>query len=299
MLKIFTDEENTKLTEILNKDKINRTNNEIAVLGNRIRQLALFMVYSANSGHPGGPLGLADIFAALFFKIMSYDKDNLLDSESDLLILSNGHVCAVRYAAMALAGFLPEDELVDFRKLGSRLQGHPSTRYFPEVVTSSGSLGQGLSQAAGIALGLKKQNKKGMVYVCISDGECQEGMTWEAAMSIAHRKQDNLIVFVDYNNIQIDGFVEDVMDVGSLRDKFESFGFHAITADGHDINSILTAFEEIQSAPKNPKVIVFNTVLGKDVSFMENQPGWHGKPPSEDQFEQAIKELKEIFLKLN
>ena len=196
------------------------------------------MVYLAKSGHPGGPLGLADIFTMLYFKHLNVSSEKPMDDKRDYLILSNGHVCAVRYAAMALAGFLDHKELDTFRKLGSRLQGHPSTKFLPEAENSSGSLGQGLSNASGLALGLRLQKKKNLVFVSLSDGECQEGMTWEAAMAASHYKNKNLIAFVDVNGIQIDGFMKDVMSIGELEAKFQSFGWLTRKSDGHDHKKI-------------------------------------------------------------
>ncbi len=285
--------ENAILETIRAKPPAQRTHDELRLVANRIRRNAVEAVYLANSGHPGGPLGLADIYAVLYFKVLNYDVKNTMADSRDRLLLSNGHVCAVKYAAMALAGYFSEEELATFRKLGSRLQGHPSTRYFPELENSSGSLGQGLSNAHGVALGLKLRKNPARVFVGMSDGECQEGMTWEAAMAAAHYKTDNLIAFIDWNNIQIDGFVDDVMSLGDFEGKFKAFGWQTKVADGHDLVAIEAAFQWALQAQGGPKVILFKTRLGKGVSFMENNPDWHGSPPKKEQRDQAMQELEQ------
>lgn len=267
-------------------------NNQLKYKANQIRIEIIKMVAAAKSGHPGGPLGLADIFAALYFKILNHKPNNPFWDERDRLVLSNGHVCAVRYASMALAGYFPLEELATFRKLGSRLQGHPSTRYLPEAETSSGSLGQGLSIACGMALGAKLKKQSHKVYACISDGECGEGMTWEAAQSAVHYKLDNLIAFMDRNFIQIDGFTEEIMKLEPLGEKFEKFGWNVIHADGHNMEEILTSFERAKLHKGSPTLIVFRTTLGKGVSFMENKPEWHGNPPNLEQAQKALEELQ-------
>ena len=282
------------LNNILNKSIAQRTELEYKYIANLIRKKSLEMVYLANSGHPGGPLGLADIYSLLYFKYLKMDPKDAFNENRDRFLLSNGHVCAVRYAAMALAGFFSIEELQTFRKLGSRLQGHPSTKYLPEVENSSGSLGQGLSVANGVALALKAQSNPANVYVCISDGECQEGMTWEAAMAAAHYKSDNLIAFVDRNDIQIDGRTTDVMNLNNLEDKFKSFGWDTLFTNGHDIHKIDVAFEWAQKRNQKPKVIIFETVLGKGVDYMENNPKWHGSPPDKVQYETALIQLNKI-----
>lgn len=269
--------------------------NEIQKLqefANDIRVQVIQMVAHAKSGHPGGPLGLADIYSVLYNKVLNHDPKNPSWEERDRLILSNGHVCAVRYASMALSGYFPIDELKTFRALGSRLQGHPSTRYLPGVESSSGSLGQGLSVAVGLSLSAKLMKKDYKIYACISDGECGEGMTWEAAQSAAHYGADNLIAFMDKNGIQIDGFTKDVMKLEPLSEKFKSFGWNVLEANGHDVPAILNAFEEAKKKQVGPTIILFDTILGKGVSFMENQPGWHGTFPNEEQTAQALEELK-------
>lgn len=265
---------------------------ELKRIANQIRILVIKMVTEAKSGHPGGPLGLAEIFTALYFKILNHDPKNPFKTERDRLILSNAHVCAVRYAAMALSGYFPIEELNTFRKLKSRLQGHPSTHYLDGVESSGGSLGQGLSIGTGLALGARYQKQKHKIYVCISDGECGEGMTWEAAQSAAHYKLDNLIAFMDRNSIQIDGYTENVMKLEPLADKFRAFGWNVIVADGHDFSEIFSAFEYAKTKKGSPNMIVFKTILGKGVSFMENNVEWHGNPTSMEQAQVAISELE-------
>ncbi len=256
-----------------------------------IRIQIIKMVTAANSGHPGGPLGLADIYAALYTKILKHDPKNPDWNLRDRLILSNGHVCAVRYASMALSGYFPVEDLLTFRGINSYLQGHPSTRYMKGIESSSGSLGQGLSVSVGLALGARLKNEKHTIYTCISDGECGEGMTWEAAQSAVHYKVDNLIVFMDRNFIQIDGNTEDVMRLEPLDKKFEIFGWNVINADGHNMEEIFSAFEKASTHKGSPTLIVFKTILGKGVSFMENNPKWHGTPPNKEQEAQALAEL--------
>lgn len=266
---------------------------ELKEFANNIRIWVIRMVTAAKSGHPGGPLGLADIFAALYKKVLNHNPSQPNWEGRDKLILSNGHVCAVRYAAMALSGYFPLEELLTFRGIQSRLQGHPSTRYMDGLESSSGSLGQGLSVAVGLAIGERLKKKDNIIYVCISDGECGEGMTWEAAQSAVHYKVDNLIAFMDRNFIQIDGFTEDVLKLEPLPKKFESFGWKVLEADGHNFNEILDAFSKAKSLLGQgfPILIVFRTILGKGVSFMENNPKWHGSPPNSEEEAKALEEL--------
>jgi len=257
----------------------------------QIRREVIKMVTSANSGHPGGPLGLADIYAALYSEILRHNPKEPEWDERDRLILSNGHVCAVRYAAMALTGYFPIEDLASFRGISSYLQGHPSTRYMKGIESSSGSLGQGLSVAVGLSLGAKLKKQSHTIYACISDGECGEGMTWEAAQSAVHYKCENLIAFMDRNFIQIDGNTEEVMRLEPLDQKFEAFGWHVLRANGHNLEEIFSAFAEAKAHRGSPVLIVFRTVLGKGVSFMENNYKWHGSPPSKEQADEALAEL--------
>lgn len=276
---------------VIKKD--NYTETELRHIANRLRKDVLIMVSEASSGHPGGPLGLADIYTYLFFQHASINVEHPAEAERDRILLSNGHVCAIRYAAMARKGFLPAEELLSFRRLGSRLQGHPSTKFLPTVENSSGSLGQGLSNASGVALGLKLKKSSARVYVGMSDGECQEGMTWEAAMAASYYRLNNLTAFIDWNNIQIDGYVDKVMDVGALDEKFRSFGWQTKIADGHDFSQIAEAFKWADEGD-GPRMILFKTVLGKGVSFMQNEPSWHGVPPKTDERDAGIAELEKI-----
>lgn len=255
-----------------------------------IRRSIVAMVHAARSGHPGGSLGLADIFTVLYFDQLRLDPGRPDWPGRDRLLLSNGHVSPIRYAAMKAAGFFPDLDLLTFRKLGSPLQGHPSTKYLPEVENSSGSLGQGLSAAVGLSLGARLQGRDYRVYCCISDGECGEGMTWEAATSaVAYRAP--VIAFMDHNGIQIDGYTRDVCDLGDLAEKFRSFGWKVRREDGHDIPAIRRAFAEARAYDEGPQMIVFDTILGKGVSYMEDQFGWHGKAPGDDQAKQALDEI--------
>ena len=255
-----------------------------------IRRWIIRMVHAATCGHPGGPLGLADIFSVLFFEALRHDPKRPDWQDRDRLLISNGHVCAVRYAAMALAGYLPEEELLTFRRMGSRLQGHPSTKFLPSVENASGSLGQGLAAGVGLALGAMHQGRSYRSYICMSDGECAEGMTWEAATTaVAYRVP--VIAFLDLNGIQIDGFTKDVCDLGDLPGKFAAFGWKVQEADGHSIPEIRAAFLRAQEYRAGPQMIAFRTVLGKGVSFMENNPKWHGVAPNDDQARKALTEL--------
>lgn len=278
-----------KKIRTLKKEEIETTH--LHFLANRARMNIVEMVHRSNSGHPGGPLGLADIYTYLMFKVLNYKVNEPNWAHRDRFLISNGHVCAGRYAVMALAGIIDESELGTFRQLGSRLQGHPSTKFLPSVENSSGSLGQGLSNAGGLALGLHLEKSSAQIYLGMSDGECQEGMVWEAAMAIAHRGLNNLHPFLDWNNIQIDGKVEDVMALGDLEAKFVSFNWEVQVANGHDFAEIESAFEWAQNANKKPRIILFKTTLGKGVSFMENNPAWHGNAPNKEKRDLAMQEL--------
>ncbi len=266
------------------------SDSEIQNHANDIRREVIRMVHAAGCGHPGGPLGLADIYAVLFFDILKHKPEDPSWEGRDRLLISNGHVSAVRYASMALSGYFPVEELLQFRQLGSRLQGHPSTRYMPEVENSSGSLGQGLSNAVGLSLGARQQNKDYRVFVAMSDGECGEGMTWEAAQAAVHHNAP-VIAFLDNNGIQIDGYTKDVLDLGDLEKKFAAFGWKTRRESGHDIKAIRSAFQDSLDYREGPQMIVFDTILGKGVSFMEDQPGWHGKAPDDELAKQALEEI--------
>ncbi len=287
---------------------------QLKLKANDIRQDAIRMVTAAQSGHPGAPLGLADIFSCLYFSILKHDPKNPGWKERDRLILSNGHACAVRYAAMAESGYFPKEELLTFRKINSRLQGHPSRLDLPGLESSNASLGQGLGIGAGMALAARLDGRKNLVYVCLGDGECEEGSVWESAVFAAKYKLNGMIAFVDRNVKQIDGDTEDVMPLEPFADKWTAHGWVVIEADGHDYSQIFDAFAKAKknaasaSAGKGggdgegkqgkPTVIIFRTVMGKGVSFMEDKNEWHGKPPSPEQGEAALKELAEARKKL-
>lgn len=275
---------------------------------NRIRQLIIESLVSAGSGHSAGPLGMADIFSAFYFHILNHDPKNPEWEERDRLILSNGHICPVRYAAMALSGYFLIEELQTLRKINSRLQGHPHRTALPGVETTSGPLGEGISQAIGIALSARLDQKKYHVYCLTSDGEHQEGNTWEAIMFAGKEKLHNLTVVLDRNNIQIDGVTEEIMPLEPLADKYRSFNWHVIEIDGHNIREIADAAKEALAVFEQPTVIIAHTIPGKGVDFMENNYLWHGSPPGiadvpgsppkAEQVQKALEELKTIEEKL-
>ncbi|MDD2192744.1 MAG: transketolase [Bacteroidales bacterium] len=256
-----------------------------------IRRHIITMLGEAGSGHPGGSLSAADIVSVLYFDTMKLDPEQPAWPERDRFVLSKGHAAPVLYAALAEKGFFPQEELLTLRKLGSRLQGHPDMKKLPGVEMSTGSLGQGLSAAVGMALGLRLDGGRQRVYALLGDGEVQEGQIWEAAMAAGHYKLDNLTAFLDYNNLQIDGPCDVVMNVAPLNDKWRSFGWHVLEIDGHDLAQILQALTEAQATKGKPTMIIAKTTKGKGVSFMENQVGWHGNAPKPEQVEQALQEL--------
>lgn len=258
---------------------------------NTIRQDIVKMVAEASSGHPGGSLSAADIVTVLYFNEMKIDPQNPNDPNRDRFILSKGHASPVLYAALAEKGYFPKEELMTFRKINSRLQGHPSKKSLPGVDMSTGSLGQGLSAANGIALAGKMDKKDYRVYVMLGDGEIQEGMVWEAAMAAGYYKLDNLTAFLDYNHLQIDGRVEDVLNPAPIDDKFKAFGWNVIIIDGHDMNAIDNAIQQAKTTKDKPTIVIANTIKGKGVSYMENQVGWHGTAPNAEQLKQALEEL--------
>lgn len=258
---------------------------------NLIRQDIIKMLLEAGSGHSAGPLGMADIFTALYFNILKHDPAKPDWQERDRLILSNGHICPVRYATMAHAGYFPISELKTLRKLGSRLQGHPHRTALPGIETTSGPLGSGLSQAAGLALAGKLNQARWRVICLMSDGEQEEGNTWEAAMFAGKYKINNLTALIDRNNIQIDGFTEDIMPLENLKAKYEAFNWHVIEIDGHNFEEIISAFNQAKAIFEEPTVIIAHTIPGKGVSFMENKFEWHGKPPNKEEAQIALEEL--------
>lgn len=260
-----------------------------------IRRYIILMTAAAGSGHPGGSLSATDIVTTLFFGVMRIDPKRPDDPDRDRFVLSKGHAAPLLYAALAERGFFPQRELMTLRKFGSRLQGHPDMRKLPGVEMSTGSLGQGLSAANGMALAARLDGRDYRVYVLLGDGEIQEGQVWEAAMAAAHYKLDNVTAFLDYNGLQIDGPVEEVMSLGRVADKWQAFGWHVIEIDGHDFVAILDAVTEAKETKGKPTMIIARTIKGKGVSFMENQVDWHGTAPKAEQASQALAELGRNF----
>jgi transketolase len=260
-----------------------------------IREDIIRMLEQAGSGHSAGPLGLADIFTALYFDVLKHDPKNPNWDQRDIFLLSNGHCVPVQYAAMAEAGYFPKKELMTLRQFGSRLQGHPERTKLPGLENTSGPLGSGLSQACGMALALRmnKQSHR-YVYVVMGDGEQDEGNVWEAAMLAGKYKLDNVIAITDRNNIQIDGFTEDVMPLEDFKGKWEAFGWHVIEIDGNDIEAVIDACAMGRAVHEKPVMIIAHTIPGKGVDFMENDFHWHGMPPNHEQAKQALHELRTL-----
>jgi len=261
---------------------------------NEIRKLIIEMLLEAGSGHSAGPLGMADIFSAFYFHILRHDPKNPNWEDRDRLVISNGHICPVQYAALALAGYFPIEELKTLRKVNSRLQGHPHRGSLPGIENTSGALGEGLSQAIGIAIAGKLDQKDYHVYCITSDGEHQEGNIWEAYMFLGKNQLDNLTVIIDRNYIQIDGFTEDVMPLEPLKQKLESFGLHVLEVDGHNIRAFVDVVREARSEWKRTSVIIAYTIPGKGISFMEKKFEWHGKPPNKEEAKKALDELRTL-----
>ena len=248
-------------------------------------------IHNAGSGHPGGSLSAADIVTALYFDEMNVDPKDPKMKGRDKFILSKGHAGPVQYSALDVKGYYPMEDFMTLRKLGSKFQGHPDMHKVPGIEMSTGSLGQGISAAGGMALANKLDNDPGRIYVLLGDGEIQEGIVWEALMSAAHYKLDNMVAILDHNGLQIDGKNEDVMTVAPVVEKFQAFGWNVIQIDGHDFEQILDAFKQARACKGKPTMIVAETIKGKGVSFMENNAGWHGKAPDEEQTKQALAEL--------
>lgn len=265
---------------------------DLELKANQIRQLIIETLVEAKSGHSAGPLGMADIFTAFYFHIVNHDPKNPNWEDRDRLVLSNGHICPVQYTTMALAGYFPLEELKTLRKINSRLQGHPHRTSLPGLETTSGPLGEGISQAIGFALAAKLNKKNYHVYCLTSDGEHEEGNTWEAVMFAAKNKLNNLTQVIDRNYIQIDGGTEHIMPLDPLKEKYESFNWNAIEIDGNDIKSFIEAIEKAKMVLDKPTIVIAKTVPGKGVSFMENDYHWHGKPPNKEEAEKALNELK-------
>ena len=261
----------------------------------KVRMGVIEAVHGAKAGHPGGSLSASDMFTYLYFKEMNVDPANPKWEDRDRFVLSKGHTAPGLYSALAHRGFFPLEDLPTLRHIDSYLQGHPNMNTVPGVDMSTGSLGQGISCAVGMALGLKHQGKSARVYTLLGDGEIQEGQVWEACMAAAHYKLDNFVAIVDNNGLQIDGNVADVMSPYPIVDKLEAFGFEVTAIDGHDMEQIAAAFEKAKTVKGKPSAIVMKTTKGKCVSFMENQAGWHGKAPNDAEKEQAMNELKAIL----
>lgn len=259
---------------------------------NEVRKDIVTAVHSAKAGHPGGSLSAADIFTYLYFEEMNIDPKNPKMENRDRFVLSKGHTAPGLYSALAERGYFPKEDLKTLRHTGSYLQGHPDMKHIPGVDMSSGSLGQGISAAVGMAIAAKLSNADYRVYTLLGDGEIQEGQVWEAAMLAAHHRLDNLVVIVDNNNLQIDGAIDDVNSPYPIDKKFEAFNFHVVNIDGNDFDQIDSAFKEAKAVKGQPVAIIAKTVKGKGVSFMENQSGWHGKAPNDDEYKIAMQDLE-------
>ena len=260
-------------------------------IARNIRKDIVSMIHTSKSGHPGGSLSSVEILTALYFDEMNIDINNCKMEDRDRFVLSKGHAAPVLYATLAHKGYFDREELNGLRKINRMLQGHPDMKGTPGVEMSTGSLGQGFSVACGMAMASKLDNAPWRVYALLGDGEVQEGIVWEAAMSAAHYKLDNMVVFLDYNGLQIDGKTEDVMNIGSIVDKFKAFGWNVIEIDGHDFDQIFAALDMAKETVGKPTMVVAKTIKGKGVSFMENEAGWHGAAPSDSDLERALLDL--------
>lgn len=264
---------------------------DLAAICRTTRRQIVEMITAAKSGHPGGSLSAVEILVTLFFDKLRHDPGNPQWEDRDRFILSKGHAAPVYYSVLAQCGYTPAEELSNLRRLGSIYQGHPDMRFIPALEASTGSLGQGLSIGLGMALGAKLDNRPTRVYVVLGDGEIQEGQIWEAAMFGAYHKVDNIVAIVDYNRIQLDGFVKDIMEVEPLAEKWRAFGWHVIDIDGHSIPALQAAWDEAENTKGKPVCVIANTVKGKGVSFMENNPKYHGVAPSQEELEKALQEI--------
>jgi transketolase len=264
---------------------------ELQAIARTVRRDIINMITAAKSGHPGGSLSAVEILVTLYYDVMNHDPANPSWPQRDRFILSKGHACPVLYSVMAECGYTPKDQLNTLRQMGSIYQGHPDVRFIPSLEASTGSLGEGISIGLGMALAAKLDQSPTRVYVVIGDGESQEGQIWEAAMFGAFHKVDNICVIVDYNHIQLDGFVKDIMDLEPLTDKWKAFGWHAIDVDGHNFPALQAAFAEAQNTKGKPTVLIAHTIKGKGVSFMENNPKYHGVAPTEKERELALQEI--------
>ena len=271
---------------------------QLQITACKVRMGIIEGTHAAKCGHPGGSMSAAELFTYLYHKEMNVDPKNPSWEDRDRFVLSKGHCAPGLYAALALRGFFPIEDMLQLRKVGSYLQGHPNMNTVPGIDMSTGSLGQGISTACGMALASKVQGKNNRVYTLLGDGEIQEGQVWEACMAAAHYKLDNFVAIVDNNGLQIDGNIEKVMSPYPIVDKLEAFGFNTIAIDGHNFQEIEAAFENAKATKGKPTAIVMKTTKGKNVSFMENNAGWHGKAPNDAEHEQAINELKAILAEL-
>lgn len=267
---------------------------ELMKTANEVRKWIVTAVHSAKAGHPGGSLSAADIFTYLYFEEMNIDPKEPKKADRDRFVLSKGHTAPGLYSVLAQRGYFPVEDLKTLRHTGSYLQGHPDMKHIPGVDMSSGSLGQGISAAVGMAIAGKLDNADYRVYTLLGDGEIQEGQVWEAAMLAAHKKLDNLVVIVDNNNLQIDGAIDEVNSPYPIDKKFEAFNFHVINIDGNDFDQIDAAFKEAKTVKGCPTAIIAKTIKGKDVSFMENQAGWHGKAPNDEEYAVAMADLEKV-----
>ena len=267
---------------------------ELMKTANEVRKGIVTAVHSAKAGHPGGSLSAADIFTYLYFEEMNIDPKEPKKADRDRFVLSKGHTAPGLYSVLAQRGYFPVEDLKTLRHTGSYLQGHPDMKHIPGVDMSSGSLGQGISAAVGMAIAGKLDNADYRVYTLLGDGEIQEGQVWEAAMLAAHKKLDNLVVIVDNNNLQIDGAIDEVNSPYPIDKKFETFNFHVINIDGNDFDQIDAAFKEAKTVKGCPTAIIAKTIKGKDVSFMENQAGWHGKAPNDEEYAVAMADLEKV-----
>ena len=265
--------------------------NQLQAIAKQTRRYIIEMITAAKSGHPGGSLSAVEILVTLFYDVMRHDPNNPKWPDRDRFILSKGHACPVLYAVMAETGYTPVDQLKNLRKLGSIYQGHPDVRFIPALEASTGSLGQGLSLGIGMALSARLNGSPSRTYVVLGDGEIQEGQVWEAAMFGSYHRVDNLVAIVDYNKVQLDGFVKDILDVEPLVDKWRSFGWHVIDCDGHSIPALQNAFAEASATKGKPTAIIAQTIKGKGVSFMENNPQYHGVAPTAEEETKALQEL--------
>ena len=267
------------------------TNEKLKVHANNIRKNIITEVYSAKSGHPGGSLSAADILTELYFEQMDINSENVNTIDRDRFVLSKGHASPLLYATLAEKGFIEVEDLKGFRHIDSKLQGHPNMNYVSGVEMSTGSLGQGISCAVGMAIANKVDGNDHRIYALLGDGECEEGEVWEAAMAASHYKLDNLCAILDYNHLQIDGNIEDVISPEPFMSKFKSFGWNVLDVNGHNFDELRNAFEQAEQVKNKPTVIIAHTIKGKGVSFMENNYAWHGAAPNQEQYEQAMEEL--------